>query len=72
MRGEAVTEQVGIHPLLNPGTAGGILEMCIRDRTIVVITSGGSVDVSPWKDKVEGILACWYAGEEGGLSLIHI
>src|SRR6204780_1230614 len=25
MRGEAVPEQVGIHPLLNPGTAGGIL-----------------------------------------------
>jgi hypothetical protein len=25
MRGEAVTEQVGIPPLLNPGTAGGIL-----------------------------------------------
>ena len=25
VRGEAVTEQVGIHPLLNPGTAGGIL-----------------------------------------------
>src|ERR1700691_2879222 len=25
MGGEAVTEQVGIHPHLNPGTAGGIL-----------------------------------------------
>ncbi|MGA3091560.1 MAG: glycoside hydrolase family 3 C-terminal domain-containing protein [Terriglobales bacterium] len=35
-------------------------------KTIVVITSGGSVDVSSWKDKVQGILATWYAGEEGG------
>jgi beta-glucosidase len=35
-------------------------------KTVVVITSGGSVDVSHWKDKVQGILATWYAGEEGG------
>jgi beta-glucosidase len=35
-------------------------------KTIVMITSGGSVDVSPWKDKVQGIFATWYAGEEGG------
>ena len=25
MRGEAMPQQVGIHPLPNPGTAGGIL-----------------------------------------------
>ena len=35
-------------------------------KTVVVITSGGSVDVSHWKDKVQGILATWYSGEEGG------
>jgi beta-glucosidase len=35
-------------------------------KTIVLITSGGSVDVAPWKDKVQGIFATWYAGEEGG------
>jgi beta-glucosidase len=35
-------------------------------KTIVMITSGGSVDVTPWKDKVQGIFATWYAGEEGG------
>lgn len=35
-------------------------------KTIVVITSGGSVDVSRWKDKVQGIFETWYAGEEGG------
>ena len=35
-------------------------------KTVVMITSGGSVDVSPWKDKVQAILATWYAGEEGG------
>ena len=35
-------------------------------KTVVLITSGGSVDVAPWKDKVQGIFATWYAGEEGG------
>ncbi len=38
----------------------------LHKKTIVFITSGGSVDVSPWKDKVQGIFAAWYAGEEGG------
>lgn len=35
-------------------------------KTVVMITSGGSVDVSQWKDKVQGILETWYSGEEGG------
>jgi beta-glucosidase len=41
-------------------------------KTIVVITSGGSVDVSPWKDKVQGIVASWYAGEEGGNAVARL
>jgi beta-glucosidase len=41
-------------------------------KTIVVITSGGSVDVSPWKDKIQGILASWYAGEEGGNAVARL
>lgn len=41
-------------------------------KTIVVITSGGSVDVSPWKDKVQGIFATWYAGEEGGNAVARL
>jgi beta-glucosidase len=35
-------------------------------KTIVMITSGGSVNVAPWKDDVDGIFETWYAGEEGG------
>ena len=41
-------------------------------KTIVVITSGGSVDVSSWSDKVQGILATWYAGEEGGTAAARL
>jgi len=41
-------------------------------KTIVFITSGGSVDVSGWKDKVQGIFANWYAGEEGGTAAARL
>jgi beta-glucosidase len=41
-------------------------------KTIVTITSGGSVDVTPWKDKVQAILATWYPGEEGGTALAKL
>ena len=41
-------------------------------KTVVFITSGGSVDVSNWKDKVQGIFATWYAGEEGGVAAARL
>jgi beta-glucosidase len=41
-------------------------------KTIVMITSGGSVDVFNWKDKVQGIFATWYAGEEGGTAAARL
>jgi beta-glucosidase len=41
-------------------------------KTVVVITSGGSVDVSGWQDKVQGILETWYAGEEGGTAAARL
>jgi beta-glucosidase len=41
-------------------------------KTIVMITSGGSVDVSAWKDKVQGIFETWYAGEEGGTAAARL
>jgi beta-glucosidase len=41
-------------------------------KTIVVVTSGGSVDVSKWKDKVQGIFETWYSGEEGGTAAARL
>jgi beta-glucosidase len=41
-------------------------------KTIVVLTSGGSVDLSRWKDKVQAIFATWYAGEQGGTALARL
>jgi beta-glucosidase len=41
-------------------------------KTIVIITSGGSVNVTPWRNKVQGIFATWYAGEEGGKAAANL
>ncbi len=41
-------------------------------KTIVMITSGGSVNVTPWKDDVDGIFETWYAGEEGGVAAARL
>jgi beta-glucosidase len=44
----------------------------INPRTIVVITSGGGVDMNGWLDRVPAVLESWYSGEEGGASLAQI
>jgi len=44
----------------------------VGKKTIVMLTSGGAVDVSPWKDKVQGIFETWYAGEEGGTAAARL
>lgn len=41
-------------------------------KTIVAITSGGSVDVASWQDRVQGIFANWYPGEEGGTAFAKL
>ena len=41
-------------------------------RTIVVLTAGGSADVTKWIDRVPAFLHAWYAGQEGGRALAGI
>jgi beta-glucosidase len=41
-------------------------------KTIVVLTAGGSVDLTRWKDKVQAIFQTWYAGEQGGTALARL
>lgn len=43
-----------------------------NQNTVVVITSGGAVDMSAWIDRVPAILQSWYAGQEGGTALAHL
>ena len=44
----------------------------INKRTIIVITSGGAVDMTQWIDHVPGVLQAWYSGQEGGTALAQI
>lgn len=44
----------------------------LNKKVVVVITSGGAVDMMQWIDKVPGLIQAWYAGEEGGSALPKI
>ena len=41
-------------------------------NTVVVINSGGAVDVTPWLDSVKAVVEAWYPGQEGGTALADI
>lgn len=44
----------------------------VNKNVVVVITSGGAVDMSPWIEQVSGVVQAWYAGQEGGTALAEI
>ncbi len=55
---------------LPPGQDRLIQEVAAANpNTIVAITAGGSVDVTPWVDKVRALVTTWYPGQEGGTAL---
>ena len=41
-------------------------------NTIVVLNSGGNVDMHRWLEKVPAVLQAWYPGQEGGNALADI
>jgi beta-glucosidase len=41
-------------------------------HTIVILNSGGNVDMHRWLDKVPGLLHAWYPGQEGGNAVAEI
>lgn len=50
-----------------------IQEMAAANKnTIVIMTSGGSVDMNAWLDRVRGLIQAWYPGQEGGTALAEI
>jgi beta-glucosidase len=58
---------------LPPGQEQLIQEIAATNHnTIVVITSGGAVDMTSWIDRVAGVLQAWYPGQEGGTALSEI
>ena len=44
----------------------------INKNTVVVVTSGGGVDMNAWVDHVPGIFEAWYPGQEGGTALAQL
>jgi beta-glucosidase len=42
-----------------------------QPRTIVVLQSGGPV-LTPWRDKVRGLLEAWYPGQNGGTAMARV
>ncbi len=44
----------------------------INKNTVVVVTSGGGVDMTTWIDHVPGLFEAWYPGQEGGTALAQL
>ncbi|HXW61031.1 MAG TPA: glycoside hydrolase family 3 C-terminal domain-containing protein [Candidatus Acidoferrales bacterium] len=44
----------------------------LNHHTIVVVTSGGGIDMQDWIDRIPALLETWYPGEQGGNALAEI
>ena len=44
----------------------------VNKNTVVVMTSGGGVDMTAWVDHVPALLEAWYPGQEGGTALAQL
>jgi len=44
----------------------------LNKNTVVVVTSGGGVGMTPWVDHVSGLFQAWYPGQEGGTALAQL
>ena len=58
---------------LPPGQEQLIQQMAAANKNVVVvITSGGAVDMTSWLEHVPTVLEAWYPGQEGGRALAEI
>jgi beta-glucosidase len=58
---------------LPPGQAELIREVVAANKNVVVvITSGGGVDMNDWVGLAPAVVAAWYPGQEGGTALAEI
>lgn len=44
----------------------------VNKNTIVVVTSGGGVDMTGWVERVPALVQAWYPGQEGGTAFAEI
>jgi beta-glucosidase len=83
-RADVVVAAVGFHPETEGEGADRTFELPAgqedliatlrkaNKNTIVVVTSGGGVDMSRWVDSVPAIVQAWYPGQEGGRALARL
>jgi beta-glucosidase len=58
---------------LPPGQHELIRQIAAENKkTVVVVTSGGGVDMTAWIDHVPAILEAWYPGQEGGTAVAQL
>lgn len=58
---------------LPPGQDELVREVAsVNKNTVVVLTSGGGVDMSGWLDGVPALIQAWYPGQEGGTALAQV
>jgi beta-glucosidase len=58
---------------LPPGQDQLIQELAsVNHNVIVVVTSGGAVNMQPWLERVPAVIQAWYPGQEGGRALAEI
>jgi beta-glucosidase len=58
---------------LPPGQDELIKEIAaVNKNTVVVVTSGGNVDMDSWINQVPGLIEAWYPGQEGGTALAEV
>ena len=52
----------------------GVLNAAIKSgkNVVVVLNSGGAVEMASWLDKVKAVVMAWYPGQEGGTALAEI
>jgi len=69
------TESEGADRTFNlPPAQDELIEAMVQanKNTIVVVTSGGNVDMNGWLDHVPALIEAWYPGQEGGTALAEI
>ena len=83
-RADAVVVAVGFDPAseseggdrgvaLPPGQDELIKQLAAANKNIiVVVTSGGAVDMASWLDRVPALFQAWYSGQEGGTALAQL
>ncbi|MHB8217283.1 MAG: beta-glucosidase [Candidatus Sulfotelmatobacter sp.] len=83
-RADAVVLAVGFDPSsegesgdrtfqLPPGQDELISQIAAANKnTVVVITSGGGVDMTAWVDRIPALFQAWYPGQEGGTALAQL